>query len=146
MEGFFRELSQQPLGPLVLDSVSTFLDRVEGLEDSKQPGAKEVLSTLRARGLTEAVFSDMRQKVSRARSGLPGRRRAVDPAEHRSALETQQQALRDLRLAWNDWATSLRPLYDVREQIHLGLTDIKLRAESTPEPAQAPTGTDSAGT
>jgi hypothetical protein len=50
--GFFKDLSQQPLGPAVVDSVKTFLNRVEELKKSSEPGALELQTTLHQRGLS----------------------------------------------------------------------------------------------
>lgn len=126
-QAFFRDLTQQPLGPLVLDSVATFLSRVTGLENSDQPGARAVFETLQRRGLTEAVRSDMQAKIARARLGVAGAPPRINTEALQSAIVSQQQALRDLRLAWTDWSTTLRTLYDVREQIQLGLTEVRVR-------------------
>ncbi len=138
-QAFFRDLSQQPFGPLVLDSVSTFLSRVAGLEGSEQPGARAVLDTLQRRGLTEAVRSDMSAKIGRARLGAVGASPRVNTEALQSAVNAQQQALRELRLAWADWSTTLRTLYDVREQVQLGLTEVRVRTAS--EPAVIPEAT-----
>ena len=69
---FFKDLEQQPLGPGVVGSVSGLLTRVEGLAMSAQPGAKEVLETLRARGLTlSRVAESERRSPSSSRSACP---------------------------------------------------------------------------
>lgn len=149
-QAFFRDLSQQQLGPLVLDSVGTFLSRIAGLESSEQPGARAVLDTLSQRGLTEAVRSDMQAKVARARLGVAGTPPRVNTEVLQSAVVSQQQALRELRLAWMDWSTTLRTLYDVREQVQLGLTEVRVRTATqdgaTPGAASQHTETQEPGT
>lgn len=127
-QAFFRDLAQQQLGPLVVDSVSTYLARVAALQSSEQPGARAVFETLQRRGLTDAVRSDMQAKVTRAQRGLPVAPAPDNVAELQSAVASQQRALRDLRLAWTDWSTTLRTLYDLREQVQLGLTEVRVRA------------------
>jgi hypothetical protein len=134
LEGFFRNLAQQPLGPLVIDSVTTFLDRVIALDTSSQVGAKDVRATLRARGLTDTVIKEMQQKLERARRGTSAATAAVDEASVRAAQVAQSDALRALRRAWNDWATTLRPLFDAREQVILGLTELRRHELSESEP------------
>jgi hypothetical protein len=136
-QGFFRNLSQQPLGPLVLDSVSTFLDRVEALEGNAAAGAALVFAELERRGLSEGLRTEIRNKITRARSGVAGRPSSVDTAQRQAVRQAQQDALRELRLAWNDWSTTLRPLFDVREQVQLGLTDTKVRVDAPEKPAAA---------
>lgn len=130
---FFRDLKQQPMGPLVVDSVSVFLDRVEALDASDEPGAKEVAATLRRRGLTAKRIATMRELIETVRtSTIPVARRTE---EAREADRLQQLGLEQARSWWNDWATTLRPVFDVREQIVLGLAE--LRVEKLP-PAPAP--------
>lgn len=144
VQAFFKDLAQQPFGPLVIDSVATFLDRVEALASSPEPGADVVLAHLRARGLTEAKVSATRALVAEARLGRPSAAPPIDPEAWREAQARQEKALRDLQLAWIDWGTTLRPLYSVPEQIQLGLTEVRVRAE-TPPPAPAPAPTPGGG-
>jgi len=47
----------------------------------------------------------------------------------------------NLRLWWNDWATALRPAFGVREQVSLGLTEVKFtsrKSATDPSPALPP--------
>ncbi|RYE85170.1 MAG: hypothetical protein EOO75_17245, partial [Myxococcales bacterium] len=66
-EAFFHDLAQQPLGPGVITSVSTFLQRLDGLPKSKLPGADAVRSTLSERGLTAAREAEVRALLDLAR-------------------------------------------------------------------------------
>lgn len=139
-KSFFKDLQQQPYGPLVVDSVSTYLDRVEALATSDEAGASEVLRNLRSRGLSERRTEEVRELLREARAGRPAPAPKVPAAEWNAAQEEQARALKALRLAWNDWGTTLRAVYDVRQQIQLGLTEVKVRAEAgSPAPAP-PTG------
>lgn len=135
---FFKDLSQQPVGPLVIDSVATYLDRVEALGSSSEPGAAEVHATLRSRGLDEARIASARALVAKARSGGGMARQASDAEAWRAARERQAEALRTLRLAWNDWGATLRPLYGVREQVQLGFAELRLRTERDTDAAPSP--------
>ena len=138
LQAFFKDLTQQRLGPLVIDSAATFLDRVEALASSKEPGADVVLSNLRARGLTESKIASVRALVAQARSGRPTQRKDVDPEAWQAAQDRQAKALRELQLAWSDWGTTLRPLFNVPEQIQLGLSEVRVRAEPQPAPTPGP--------
>lgn len=130
---FFKDLSQQPLGPDVLDSTSTLLTRIDALAKSKLPGARELLAKIRERGLTVVRATEIRERIASLRAGLV-KPRPVNHAAAAAATEAQRDALKRLRLAWNDWSTTLRPLYDVRDQIQLGLTEAR-RAAATPDGA-----------
>lgn len=66
---FFKDLEQQPLGPMVVSSVRTFLSRLEDLEKSAEPQAKEVLAKLAARGLTAQARKQMSETGQRAEEG-----------------------------------------------------------------------------
>lgn len=68
LDAFFRDLQQQPIGPLVVGSVSTFLDRVEALEKSTVPGAAKVRSVLAARGVDAAHIARLRKTLDEARA------------------------------------------------------------------------------
>ncbi|HEU4406428.1 MAG TPA: hypothetical protein VFS43_14280 [Polyangiaceae bacterium] len=128
---FFANLDQQPLGPLVVGSVSAFLSRVEGLTSSTLKGASEVRETLRQRGLTDAKIARVRAVLAQVRTpsvGAPsqGSDRRLD------AGRRQQKALATLRDWFNDWATTLRPVLSLRDRVALGLTARK-RAGGTGE-------------
>lgn len=133
---FFKDLSQQPLGPLVVDSVSTFLSRLEGLRTSKESGAKAVYDTLVKRGLTPAVLATIRKDVDGIKA--PGSLPVVSPntAEIAKGRASQLGALDALRRWWNDWGTTLRPSFDMREQVALGLTEVKVGARASGAPAE----------
>jgi hypothetical protein len=60
----FRNLEQQPLGPGVVNSVATFLGRVDELKSSKLKGAPELHKTLVGRGLTEGKIAQVRRRFA----------------------------------------------------------------------------------
>lgn len=125
---FFADLAQQPLGPGVVGSVTTFLSRVDGLEASAQPDAKAVLEMLRSRGLGPAKIAAVRKLLSDLAAlqvpAVPG-----DVQEARAADAEQRQALADLHDWYRDWATTLRTVYAYRDLVRLGL--IAVRREAT---------------
>lgn len=124
--GFFKNLEQQPLGPGVVGSVSTFLARIEDLSKSASPHAKKVRATLAARGLTEDKAADVRKlldKASHLTGDIPPLK--TDAAAIHKAQAAQFEALADLRDWLNDWGTALRSVLNVQEQIKLGLTRVK---------------------
>jgi hypothetical protein len=143
-QGFFKDLSQQPLGPAVVGSVGTFLQRVDGLADSTQPAAKDVLATLRERGLTPAKVDSMRQLIARLEreDTFEG---TVDPKALKQAQEAQLAALADLRDWFNDWSETLRTVFNTRDQVTLGLIllereerVVELEDEAGPEASSHP--------
>lgn len=127
-EAFFKDLSQQPLGPGVVGSVGTFLTRVDGLKDSKDPDAKKVRDTLRARGLTDGAMRRVRGLLDQFETLSGPKKKAAagpSPAEIAAAQAAQVEAQEALRDWLNDWATTLRPVFNVREQIQLGLAVVR---------------------
>jgi hypothetical protein len=138
---FFKDLEQQPLGPGVVGSVSTYLGRVADLETSKAPGAKKVHATLRARGLS----ADRTARVQTLIASVGGAnaehaKPAVSAAQIAAAQAAQAEALEDLRDWFNDWGTTLRDVFGARDQIRLGLAVPKhgTAAEAEDAPADEP--------
>jgi hypothetical protein len=121
---FFKDLKQQPLGPAVVGSVTTFVTRVEGLDKSGDADAKNVRAMLRARGLTPARMKAIKELLERAQIGTsPSRPKSTVSAEDLEKARTSQlEAYEDLRDWFNDWATTLRSRFGTRDQIRLGLT------------------------
>jgi hypothetical protein len=122
---FFKDLSQQPLGPTVVGSVKTLLNRVEALKDSSEAGAKELAETLLARGLTPKKIASMRELLAAAEQQKPVDTSAppsVSPKDVAKAKEAQFDALDALKLWYNDWATTFRDSFGLRDQITMGLT------------------------
>ncbi|AGP40395.1 hypothetical protein BE04_35960 [Sorangium cellulosum] len=126
---FFKDLAQQPLSPAVVDSVKTFLNRVDELASSAEPGARKLYETLGERGLTPKKIEAMRRLIAAAEEHRTPDRAA--PALRRDeiakAKEAQLAALESLRLWYNDWATTFRGVFGTRAQVTLGLTSLKRR-------------------
>jgi hypothetical protein len=124
---FFRELTQQPLGPAVVGSVRTFLQRVDALATSEQPGAREVHATLVARGLDARRVAEVRAQLRQLEEGLATRPSGltVDPRAIAEAQAQQQEAVEQLHDWFTDWSTTLRPMFGARDQVSLGLATIK---------------------
>lgn len=136
---FFKNLEQQPLGPLVVASVRTFLDRVDGLGASSEEGASEVLSLLTKRGLDDTLKAHVRGLLARAE----GNDDVVLPDDSRvaavmAAQQSQRDAVDQVRVWFNDWATTFRtsPL-DARRLLQLGLTNPS-RTPPAPEETEEP--------
>ena len=136
---FFHELSQQPLGPAVIGSVSTFLTRLTALEKSTEPGAREVRDTLRKRGLTDAVVAGVKAQIASLKTLSP---EAPTPAPDAKALASaraeQKRAVVALRAWYNDWATTLRTAYNRRQLIQLGLASAAQKRDDAPDDPAPP--------
>lgn len=130
---FFADLTQQPLGPAVVGSVTTYLTRVEGLEKSTQPDAKAVRQLLQQRGLTAGKIADVRRLIAQLGELTPP---AVptETNEYKNADVAQREALQQLADWYRDWATTLRTAFSTRDQVKLGLTRLPRRAGSEGEP------------
>jgi hypothetical protein len=128
---FFKNLSQQPLGPKVVSSVGTLLSRIEELKESKEPGARELYKTLGERGLTQKKMDSMRGLIASAEQHQPAAEDApiVSAVELAEAKRRQLDALEQARLWYNDWATMFRGVFGTREQITLALTSLKRRSK-----------------
>ncbi len=129
--GFFKDLKQQPLGLGVLDSMTGLCNRVEGLKNSNQPHAKAVYEAVSKRGFNAAKIKQIREMIDSVQQGnAQPATTAVDPEVVRTAQLEQREALEDLRDWFRDWGTTLRPIFNVREQLMLGLTTLKRTAAS----------------
>lgn len=121
---FFKDLVQQPLGPAVVGSVTTFITRIEGLDANAEGDAKAVREMLRSRGLTEGRMEAIKKLLEEARAGgKPGKKDGapVTAAELEKARNAQLEAVGDLRDWFNDWGTTLRSRFSARDQLRLGL-------------------------
>lgn len=140
---FFHELAQQPLGPAVIGSVRTFVARVESLEKSKEPGAREVRETLRKRGLTTPVIAEMKRLLGDVMELAPTAPETVDEEALAKLRAEQKRAVVSLRAWFNDWATTLRSVFNRKQLIQLGLASpTRAKAEEPADPPvdPAPTG------
>lgn len=119
LNAFFDRLTQQPEGPGVINSVSTFVDRVEALVQSQVPGAKEARRALAKRGLSAESIRHVRKLLDSARA-TPAQ--ACDgEAERTDSLRKRREAFDELKLWYRDWATSLRDELGYHDQLRLGL-------------------------
>lgn len=132
---FFHELSQQPLGPEVITSVSTYVARLEALETSKEVGAHEVRETLRQRGLTREAVNTVKAQIASLRTLMPATAvKPVDANAVANARAEQRDALTKLRAWYNDWAAMLRPVYSRRQLLTLGLVTASRATDEAEEP------------
>jgi hypothetical protein len=126
---FFKNLDQQPLGPGVIVSVGTFLSRLDGLSQSNDADAKKVRETLVARGLTKEKIKHVREQLEQLEVGSRAEKPVqVSAAELKRAHDAQREGIEGLRDWFNDWATTLRQVFNTRDQIKLGLTVVKRSA------------------
>ncbi|WP_437631952.1 hypothetical protein [Sorangium sp. So ce854] len=139
---FFKDLAQQPLGPAVVDSVKTFLSRVDELASSAEAGARALYETLGERGLTPKKIEAMRRLVAAAEEHRTPDRAApaLSREEIAKAKEAQLAALESLRLWYNDWATTFRGVFGTRAQITLGLTALRRKKKDAAPEDAAPEG------
>lgn len=133
---FFHELAQQPLGPAVIGSVRTFIARVESLEKSEEPGARAVRETLRKRGLTTPVIAEMKKLLGDVMELAPSTPQTIDEEALAKLRAEQKRAVVSLRAWFNDWATTLRSVFNRKQLIQLGLAS-PTRAKAD-EPADPP--------
>ncbi len=124
---FFLNLTQQPLGPKVVDSVDLFLVRREGLLKMENlPGKKALFDALAAMGLTDAVVADMRAKVDAAKLEVAASPAPLVPeAEMRAADRQQQEAFLRLQRWYGLWSGVLRQGLDYHMRIRLGISEAR---------------------
>jgi hypothetical protein len=141
LAAFFKDLTQQPFGPGVLDSVPTLLNRFAELATSDVPGAKEAYALGTKRGLTKNKTEQMRALIEAAQKTLPGNKpvSSTTPEQFVKAKTEQLAALKRLRRWYNDWATTFRDVFGTRVQIRLGLTSLRrsVKEEEPTPPADA---------
>jgi hypothetical protein len=121
---FFKDLVQQPLGPAVVGSVSTFVTRIEGLDANGEGDAKAVREMLRSRGLTDGRMAAIKELLKDVQAGSKSGKKVEAPvsaAELEKARAAQLEAVGDLRDWFNDWGTTLRSRFGARDQLRLGL-------------------------
>jgi hypothetical protein len=136
---FFKDLVQQPLGPAVVGSVSTYVTRIEGLDASAEGDAKAVRAMLRSRGLTDGRIADVKRLLKEAQVGGksgPKNEAPVSAAELEQARTAQLEAVGDLRDWFNDWGTTLRSRFGPRDQVRLGLVVRRNGGFTTEEDAE----------
>jgi hypothetical protein len=127
LAAFFKDLTQQPFGPGVLDSVPTLMARFEELATNKAPGAKEAHRLGTKRGLTAKKIEQVRGLVASARKAMPDSApsSSITPEQLAAAKKEQLAALQKLKRWYNDFATTFRGVFGTRVQIRLGLTSMR---------------------
>lgn len=140
---FFKDMAQQPEGPLVVASVERFLARLAGLASSPVAGARAAYEALVKKGLSE----DLQRQVAALVAEAKQEPAAVPPppaaaAEIAAAAKAQQEAFEQVNLWYQDWAETFRGELPYHEQLRLGLTSPRSGRRSDPdEPTPAgPTG------
>jgi hypothetical protein len=124
---FFRNLDQQPIGPAVVASVSTYIDRVRDLEESQDPSAPMVRAVLEQRGLNAAAVENIQSLLAEVQMG-PEPTTVTSDADIPELRAQQLQALGALRDWYNDWGTTLRSVFGRRDLIRLGLSQVRSSA------------------
>jgi hypothetical protein len=123
---FFKDLKQQPLGPAVVDSVSTLLDRFDALAKSDEPGAKEAHKLGVKRGLTKDKVADTRALLQKAKKNVTvAPKAAISAGDLAQAKKEQLTAVAELRRWYNDWGATFRTVFGQRVLIRLGLATLK---------------------
>ena len=135
LAAFFKDLTQQPFGPGVLDSVPTLVDRFEELAKSDAPGAREAHTLGTKRGLTAKKIEHIRGLVVSARKAMPSSAPAssITPEQLAAAKKEQLAALQKLKRWYNDFATTFRGVFGTRVQIRLGLTSMRRSLKEEPD-------------
>jgi len=122
-KAFFHELTQQPLGPLVVGSVRTFIKRFDELPKSSKAGARAVYDKLVQRGMDSSRVNRVRELLVAIESNpVKPRKRTVSAEEIAQATRDQTKALGELHDWFDDWATTLRSVFNAQEQTRLGLS------------------------
>jgi hypothetical protein len=129
-KAFFVDLKQQPLGPGVIGSVSTYLSRVDGLSSSADPHAKDVLATLKKRGLTTEKVREIRALLQLVQKDRAPQKVQVLADSVKRANDEQLEAVERLRDWFQDWSSTLRTVLSAREQVQLGLLRLRGAASS----------------
>jgi|JI10StandDraft_1071094.scaffolds.fasta_scaffold505434_1 hypothetical protein len=128
---FFEEMEQQPLGPGVIASMAKFVNRIRSLDTTPgSPGAR-VRAVLNERGLTDERLAEVSAMVEELQAFAAG---AVDVGQPTAAEVAAINARRAAAFAkverwYQDWATTFRTVFSTREQLQLGLTDLKGKKE-----------------
>ncbi len=137
LDAFFKDLAQQRLGPAVVASVSTYLDRVESLGNSTVPGAATARAELARRGVDAATVTRLRRLLDEARAlktGAPAP--TVDPQR---TLQERRAAYEALWLWWKDWRETFASEVNGRLRRELGLVNTSVDGTEPAEP-DAPAG------
>lgn len=117
---FYKDLTQQPEGPSVVGSVTLFLQRVDELGESHEPGAAQAHALLVKKGLTPAVVGRVRGLLEDVRNGPQGIS-PISREQQEAATRAEREAFDNLMLWYRDWAATLRDSLDYHSLLRLGL-------------------------
>ena len=132
-EAFFQNMSQQPEGPLVVNSVEKYLTRLEGLKNSDIPGAKNAYNGLVKKGLTEEYVDIIANALEKAKTDLSVPEEDVDVSEELARANARQlEAYENVNLWYIDWADTLRPELGYQKK-RLGLISKKKKSKEPTE-------------
>lgn len=133
---FFADLGQQPMGPALVTSVETFLNRLTETATSTVPGVKETVASLRQKGLTEELLAKMRLCVEECKKeGSVAPSPLVDPAVIAASARERRAAYDRVNRWFIDWGATLRSELSYQQRVHLGLSERK-RSKKTKKAAQ----------
>lgn len=128
---FFAEMEQQPLGPGVIASMAKFVNRIRSLDTTPgSPGAR-VRAVLNERGLTDERLAEVSAMVEELQAFDAGAVNVGQPtaAEVAAINARRAAAFAKVERWYQDWATTFRTVFSTREQLQLGLTDLKGKKE-----------------
>lgn len=128
---FFEEMEQQPLGPGVIASMAKFVNRIRSLDTTPgSPGAR-VRAVLNERGLTDERLAEVSAMVEELQAFDAGAVNVGQPtaAEVAAINARRAAAFAKVERWYQDWATTFRTVFSTREQLQLGLTDLKGKKE-----------------
>jgi hypothetical protein len=142
VDGFFRDMLQQPEGPLAVESVQKFIPRLEELANSTVPGTKEAYAALLKKGLRTEL--DAVKALLGELTTLPEVTAPVTPvsAEDIGKLaEERLAAYEKVNLWYTDWAGVFRDELSYHQCVRLGLVDMSGRSTVPPERPVQPAAT-----
>jgi len=128
---FFEEMEQQPLGPGVIASMAKFVNRIRSLDNTPgSPGAR-VRAVLNERGLTDERLAEVSAMVEELQAFDAGAVNVGQPtaAEVAAINARRAAAFAKVERWYQDWATTFRTVFSTREQLQLGLTELKGKKE-----------------
>jgi hypothetical protein len=128
---FFEEMEQQPLGPGVIASMAKFVNRIRSLDTTPgSPGAR-VRAVLNERGLTDERLAEVSAMVEELQAFDAGAVNVGQPTAAEVAATNARRAAAFAKVErwYQDWATTFRTVFSTREQLQLGLTDLKGKKE-----------------
>jgi hypothetical protein len=139
LEAFFRDMQQQPEGPLAVDSVRKLIPRMEELATSTVPGAKEAYASLLKKGL-QAELDEVKQLLAQLEThpAVATPTAPVSVADIQKLAQERLAAYERLNLWYTDWAEVFRAELTYHQLARLGLVAVG-GSPSEPKPEEPPT-------